>query len=617
MKRRFWRILFPTVIAAVVLLGYTAISAQGEYVRETYEIENRLPESELKDACYLDNGKMLLIVGSDYEFCGVLTDTASHGAQVLWQVSGGFRRLAVLDDRVIVACETARYVDGTVVKQVNLLSHDRNDFTQLDKTTVLENLDTLSAKSFAAASNGAFYFLKSTDPSVLYTVADVSEDSQTKVQELVPFCDMNEPIAELVTASPSGDIYAVSETGGLWRIESSKVTGFSGDPVGLGLRMLGEELAMDGNGELFRISKENMAVERLYASQSHGAACLYREGILADFDSALLLLDEDGGVLGQVTLEKRYPAFLFADGDMIYSLSNSNTGVRVEYTNGITSEVTTEEFTEESNAFLANPLPGIYPVDVSPEQWTVALNPELVNPGRGSPAVTVVHENTGASATWTSDNGLGMDGNFLYFPSPEFLEAGTYRVELSNLCTAAGMPARCVYTLTFTEESSEGPGSSGGDSGSSGGSSEEEESGRITSEVYDIDPKTRVMTGVEPGSTLAQIKANLRYDGDLVVRSYQGTRVSSGGVGTGATFTLLRDGIQSDQVTLLLYGDLNGDGSVNEKDVSVLMEHEFYHDSRTVLKGLFLEAADSNRDGTYTFEDLDLLYKSIYEYGGS
>ena len=67
----------------------------------------------------------------------------------------------------------------------------------------------------------------------------------------------------------------------------------------------------------------------------------------------------------------------------------------------------------------------------------------------------------------------------------------------------------------------------------------------------------------------------------------------------------------------MLYGDLNGDGSVNEKDVSVLMEHEFYHDSRTVLKGLFLEAADSNRDGTYTFEDLDLLYKSIYEYGGS
>ena len=69
------------------------------------------------------------------------------------------------------------------------------------------------------------------------------------------------------------------------------------------------------------------------------------------------------------------------------------------------------------------------------------------------------------------------------------------------------------------------------------------------------------------------------------------------------------------QVALLIYGDLNGDGNVNQKDVSVLVEHEFYHESRAVLKGLFLEAADINHDGTYSFEDLDLLYKSIYSFG--
>ena len=122
------------------------------------------------------------------------------------------------------------------------------------------------------------------------------------------------------------------------------------------------------------------------------------------------------------------------------------------------------------------------------------------------------------------------------------------------------------------------------------------------------------MTGVEPGCTLAQIKENLSYEGDLVVRSYQGTRISSGGVGTGAVFTLLRNGIEVDKVTLLIYGDVTGDGNVNEKDVVQLVEHEFYYQSRTVLKGLFLEAADVNRDGTYTFDDLDSLYKSIYDY---
>ena len=65
---------------------------------------------------------------------------------------------------------------------------------------------------------------------------------------------------------------------------------------------------------------------------------------------------------------------------------------------------------------------------------------------------------------------------------------------------------------------------------------------------------------------------------------------------------------------MLIYGDLNGDGNVNQKDVSVLVEHEFYHESRAVLKGLFLEAADINHDGTYSFEDLDLLYKSCLLY---
>ena len=123
------------------------------------------------------------------------------------------------------------------------------------------------------------------------------------------------------------------------------------------------------------------------------------------------------------------------------------------------------------------------------------------------------------------------------------------------------------------------------------------------------------MTGIEPGSTLTQIKANLQYDGELVVRNFEGTRVSTGGVGTGTTFTLLRDGVPCDQVALLIYGDLNGDGNVNQKDVSVLVEHEFYHESRAGLKGLFLEAADINHDGTYSFEDLDLLYKSIYSFG--
>lgn len=616
MKKRFWKILFPAVIVAAALLGYTAISAQEEYVRGSYEIEVQAPNSELKSACYLENGKLLLIEGSDSEFRGVLTEPLSGRAQILWQISGGFRQLSLLPDRAVIVYETAQYIEGAVRKQAKVVSYDLNNFTQMGKTTVIRGLSSLSAGKFEAGPDGTFYFLKGSEPNILYVAEDVSEDDQEKIQELVPFCDLEEPIINLLSDPSSGDVYAVLQAGGLCRIDASEVTALSGDSVGDDLRMLGTELAMDGNGELFRVSEEYMTVERLYASQSTGAACRYQNGILAEFGSVLLYLDEQGAVLGQVTLEKRSPAYLFADGDMVYSVSPSNHGVRVEYTNGVTDRITVEKFTEESNGFLAAPLPGIYPLpENDSEPWTVALNPELVNSGRGNGAVTIRNEDTGSSFTWTVGNGLEMDGSFLRFPAPEPVESGTYQVELSNLCTAEGLPASCIYTITFTEEASESPDSSGTDN--SGSSAGEESSELIASQVYEIDGKTRVLTGVEPGSTLAQIKANLQYNGELVVRNFQGTRVSSGGVGTGTTFTLLQNGIQSDQVTLLIYGDLNGDGSVNEKDVSVLVEHEFYHERRTVLKGVFLEAADINRDGDYSFEDLNLLYKSIYEYGVS
>lgn len=621
MKRKLWKLVVPALLITA-LIGYTAISAQGEFVQESYEIEIQEPSSELKDVCYLGDGKMLLIVGDEAQYCGLLTDTGSHSAQVLWENTGGFRSLAVLPDRVVVVCETAQYEEGAVQKRIKLYSYSNNDFTQIGKTTVLQGVSSLSSGAFAISPDGACYFLKSSQPNILFTAGDTSETSEEKIQELIPFCDLEEPISELVSDPSDGNVYLVSQAGGLWKVEAGGVTAFSGDPVGENLRLLDSKFAIDSNGDVYCISEEELTVERLYGSQSQDAACRYQSGILVDFDSVLLLLGEDGSVLGQVSLEKRSPAFLFADNDMIYGVSDSNAGIRVEYTNGITSQVTVEEFTEESNGFLANPLPGVYPVpDGASEPWTIALNPELLNPGRGNSIVTIHNEDTGTSYTWTLDNGLELDESFFRFYAPEPIEAGAYRVELSNLCTADGLPASCTYTVVFTDDASEPSGSSGaGSSDSSGGSdpsSGEEDSGLITSQVYTIDEETRVMTGVEPGSTLTQIKANLQYDGDLVVRNFEGTRVSTGGVGTGTTFTLLRNGVQSDQVTLLIYGDVNGDGNVNQKDVSVLVEHEFYHESRTVLKGMFLEAADFNRDGSYSFEDLDLLYKSIYSFGSA
>ena len=77
---------------------------------------------------------------------------------------------------------------------------------------------------------------------------------------------------------------------------------------------------------------------------------------------------------------------MFADGGMVYGVSDSNAGIRVEYTNGVTDQVTVEEFTEESNAFFGKPSAGrLSFIRGKPESWTVSLNPELFEFRQGRP----------------------------------------------------------------------------------------------------------------------------------------------------------------------------------------------------------------------------------------
>ena len=52
MKRKLWKLVIPALLV-IALIGYTAISAQGEFVQASYEIELQKPGAELEDARYL------------------------------------------------------------------------------------------------------------------------------------------------------------------------------------------------------------------------------------------------------------------------------------------------------------------------------------------------------------------------------------------------------------------------------------------------------------------------------------------------------------------------------------------------------------------------------------
>ena len=96
-------------------------------------------------------------------------------------------------------------------------------------------------------------------------------------------------------------------------------------------------------------------------------------------------------------------------------------------------------------------------------------------------------------------------------------------------------------------------------------------------------------TGLTPGSTVEQLGKNARvYDGK--------TEVTSGTLSTGMTAV-----VGNKSYTLVVTGDVNGDGKITLTDVVALQSHVL--DKKT-LEGAYREAADLNGDGYVTLTDV-------------
>jgi hypothetical protein len=105
---------------------------------------------------------------------------------------------------------------------------------------------------------------------------------------------------------------------------------------------------------------------------------------------------------------------------------------------------------------------------------------------------------------------------------------------------------------------------------------------------------------VGDGATLADILAGLaNTDG-----------VSISGTATGATVTLTSGGRVLDTVTIAVFGDVDGDGSVSTSDY---MEMKSYVVTDELPHGVYARASDANGDGAIT--SLDLLLVSSYLSG--
>ena len=124
----------------------------------------------------------------------------------------------------------------------------------------------------------------------------------------------------------------------------------------------------------------------------------------------------------------------------------------------------------------------------------------------------------------------------------------------------------------------------------------------ISSNVYKFEGSNIV--GIKPGTKVETFKSNIIGTG-IQVFNQSGTELTTGQiVGTGMT---MKSG--SETYTLIISGDLNGDGQVSATDLSKIKQHLI---ELRLLEGAYLEAADVDDDENVTITDLSRIRNAMF-----
>jgi hypothetical protein len=130
----------------------------------------------------------------------------------------------------------------------------------------------------------------------------------------------------------------------------------------------------------------------------------------------------------------------------------------------------------------------------------------------------------------------------------------------------------------------------------------------LTSSKYTV--SEAFIKGIKLGTMPDELIAGLSSDGgSLSIVSSTGTEKTEGIISTGDFVrTLYGDGNTYFDLPVVLYGDTDGDGKIDERDLDTLRQHLM---DANVLAGVYLEAADISRDGVVDSMDVLQLMKSL------
>ena len=142
----------------------------------------------------------------------------------------------------------------------------------------------------------------------------------------------------------------------------------------------------------------------------------------------------------------------------------------------------------------------------------------------------------------------------------------------------------------------------GNNSGSNGSGSQNGSS--ISSKVYHVDHRNKIISGIPSGTTFAVFKTNMSYSGYTPALYRGGNLKKSGYVGTAMTVVFTPDSGSSHTFELSVTGDLTGEGKENSRDLNILMD---YLIGAADFNGVYTLSADLSGDNTVDIIDAVLM----------
>ena len=134
--------------------------------------------------------------------------------------------------------------------------------------------------------------------------------------------------------------------------------------------------------------------------------------------------------------------------------------------------------------------------------------------------------------------------------------------------------------------------------------------GKITSDEHVVEEGTHIRK-IKAGLTVEQLWNNINEKAYVTVYDKDGNVVDNNAlVATGMVAKLIVNGQVVDSVTIIVTGDVNGDGKISITDMVSVQHHVL---ETTLLTDVYLLAADTQNDGRVTMTDFVQIQHHILE----